>query len=188
MSFLSKIFSTFTSKDAEKKQAESLYWRIVEISRDPYLYTELAIEDNTDGRFDSVILHIYPLLEWMQNNGYKDMATKMLNIMINDMDRSLRQSGVGDPSIARKMRKIGEAYMGRIESYKKAFATLPEPTLLSDTLFRNIYRSKEEKQKNLTKLMDYVLRYYQAYSGFSLNDSDLPHIAPATTYGEANVG
>ena len=183
MSFLDALFSKFKSNDVDKTKAESLYWRIVEISRTPYLYTTLAIDDTTDGRFDSVILHIYPLLEWMQNNGKQDMATEMLNIMINDMDRSLRQSGVGDPSIARKMRKIGEAYMGRIDSYKKAFETLPEPALLSETLFRNVYRSNPEKEKKLTNLMDYVLRYYQAYNGFSLNDDDLPYIVPVTSNG-----
>lgn len=185
MSFLDTLFSKFTSQNTEKKQAESLYWRIVEISRDPYLYTDLAISDNIDGRFDSVLLHIYPLLEWMNNNGHYKMATEMLNIMINDMDRSLRQSGVGDPSITRKMRKIGEAYMGRVDSYKRAFDTLPEPTLLSETLFRNVYRSDERKEKTLTKLMDYVLKYYQAYSGFSLNDNDLPNIIPALNHGGA---
>lgn len=185
MSFLGVLFSKFTSKDAEKEQAESLYWRIVEISRQPYLYTDLAIADSTDGRFDSILLHIYPLLEWMQNNGHMKMATEMLNVMINDMDRSLRQSGVGDPSITRKMRKIGEAYMGRIDGYKKGFETLPEPTLLTETLFRNVYRSDTTKEKNLAKLMDYVLRYYQAYNGFSLNHDDLPNIVPALNHGDA---
>lgn len=184
MSFFDKIMSKFKSNNPDKIKAESLYWRIVEISRTPYLYTTLAIDDTTDGRFDSIILHIYPLLEWMQNNGHDDIATEMLNIMINDMDRSLRQSGVGDPSITRKMRKIGEAYMGRVDSYKKAFETLPEPTLLSETLFRNVYRTKPEKEKYLTRLMDYVLRYYQAYNGYSFSDDDLPHIVPVPSHGE----
>jgi cytochrome b pre-mRNA-processing protein 3 len=97
----------------------------------------------------------------LNQQGNPDLSTKILNIMIYDMDRSLRESGVGDPAITRKMRNIGEAYMGRIDAYKKAFDALPQTDMLDDVLFRNVYRSDTALQGNVADLRAYITEYYK---------------------------
>ncbi|MEM6602929.1 MAG: ubiquinol-cytochrome C chaperone family protein [Pseudomonadota bacterium] len=186
MSLFRKISSLFLPQPPTHKMAEDLYWKIVDKARHKALYIDFGIKDTVDGRFDSVMLHIFPLLRFLQRNNENSLATEILNVMISDMDRSLRQSGVGDPSIARKMRKIGEAYMGRAEAYQKAFDALPERKLLEDALFRNVYRSDDALKENICLLTEYMISYYQGYENYSLGDM-LPCVDPVHVMEKQNV-
>jgi cytochrome b pre-mRNA-processing protein 3 len=164
MSFINALIrkiKTVLGTDADTKRAETMYWDIVGISRQEMLFTDFKIPDTTNGRFDSLMLHLYPVLNNLNQQGRPDLSTKILNIMIYDMDRSLRESGVGDPAITRKMRNIGEAYMGRIDAYKKAFDALPQTDMLDDVLFRNVYRSDTALQGNVADLRAYITQYYK---------------------------
>ena len=164
MKILKSLFPFFFNKQALRQQAEDIYWQIVAISRQKELYIQYNIHDTTDGRFDCLILHIFPLLRRLQNiPEHHRLASIIVDVMIYDMERSLRETGVGDPAIARKMRHIGEAYAGRIKAYHEAFALLPDRTFLEDCLFRNIYRSDENRKKNVSILTNYVIQYSQVF-------------------------
>lgn len=161
-----------------RKQVNEIYWQIVEISRQPVLYKNYGIQDTIDGRFDSLMLHIYPMLSFLKRNNQDKLATELLNIMVADMDRSLRQSGVGDPSIARKMRHIGEAYCGRITAYTNGFDALPNEEILQEAIFRNVYRSKEESKKYIPSLSKYMIKYnngFETYKWGNKLDSLVPN-------------
>lgn len=169
---MNSLLSLFSGKRALRHQAEKIYWQIVDISRQKGLYTDYNISDTTDGRFDCLILHIFPLLRRLQEIPKQTkLASVIVDVMIYDMERSLRESGVGDPAIARKMRHIGEAYAGRIKAYQEAFALLPERTSLEECLFRNIYRSDENQKKYTSVLTNYVIYYNQVFDLYVPNHS-----------------
>ena len=88
------------------------------------------------------------------------------------MDRSLRETGVGDPSISRKMRKIGEAYMGRMNAYTEA---LDNFDTLYHALHKNIYRNADIASTYVTLLTEYVLSYKCALNQFE-PQKPLPNI------------
>jgi cytochrome b pre-mRNA-processing protein 3 len=63
--------------------------------------------------------------------------------------------GVGDLSVGKKMRKLGEALFGRARSYEAAFQALPATGLLEALLVRTIYAQTDAAGSG--RLVDYVL-------------------------------
>ena len=63
--------------------------------------------------------------------------------------------GVGDLSVGKKMRKLGEAFYGRVKSYETAFGSLPETGALNALLVRTGYA--EADSGAAPQLVDYVL-------------------------------
>jgi cytochrome b pre-mRNA-processing protein 3 len=119
----------------------SLYLRAVEQSRSSALYSDLGAPDSVEGRFEIYSLHVVLLLDRLRGHG--DLATEvsqaLFDTYLKDLDHALRELGVGDMSVGRKMRKLGEALFGRARSYETAFQALPATELLEALLIRTIF-------------------------------------------------
>jgi cytochrome b pre-mRNA-processing protein 3 len=61
--------------------------------------------------------------------------------MFADMDDVLRESGVGDLSVGRKIRSMSEAFYGRVKAYEEAMAAGEDA--LAAALGRNVYGGAE---------------------------------------------
>jgi cytochrome b pre-mRNA-processing protein 3 len=117
-------------------------------------------------------LHTFFLIDRLSHPSSEERPTKPLidkicQLMMADFDRSLREMGVGDFSIGRKMRSMGEAYTGRFRIYQEAFAALPAPDsplppphqmmLVVQALTRNVYRSEAGDHPFAPLLAAYVV-------------------------------
>jgi|SRR5579859_3866274 len=134
-----------------------LYALAVEQSRNPMLYRDLATPDTVEGRFEVYSLHVVLILERLRSCGAQsaDVSQALFDTYVKGLDNALREMGVGDLSVGRKMRKLGEAFYGRGKSYEAAFATLPDLTLLQQLLVRTVYADVENPP--VGRLTDYVL-------------------------------
>ena len=74
---------------------------------------------------------------------------------MTSLDHALREMGVGDLSVGKKMRKLGEALFGRARSYETAFHALPATELLEALLIRTIFAQAEGA--DAARLAAYVL-------------------------------
>lgn len=119
----------------------ALYLRSVEQSRVPALYAELAAPDSVEGRFEIYSLHVVLLLDRLrgQGEGTGEVSQALFDTYVKELDNALRELGVGDLSVGRKMRKLGEAFYGRGKAYEAAFAALPDRTQLEALIARTIY-------------------------------------------------
>lgn len=153
----------FFIADDTANTAEALYWEIVEVARQPKIYQKFQIPDTLDGRFDCLLVHLFLVVGRLQELNEGKLANLLLKYFIKDMDRSLRESGVGDPSISRKMRRIGEAYMGRMQKYKD---TISDFDAFSESLQKNIYRGQNISSDAISLLTHYVLNYKQVLNHF----------------------
>jgi cytochrome b pre-mRNA-processing protein 3 len=163
MKLLKQAFDYLFKTDTAISVANNLYWQIVTLSRTPALYEKFKIPDTLDGRFDSLMLHLFMVIERLKVLNEHKIANHLLDFFIKDMDRSLRETGVGDPSISRKMRKIGEAYLGRMNAYGLAFDT---KTDIQSVLHKNIYRLADIAPSYITLLSNYVLHYRALLNNF----------------------
>ena len=171
MNFLKKTFGGLFKNTPYRASAQDLYWQIVAVSRNPKLYKKFTIPDTLDGRFDCLMVHLFLVIRHLKSLSEHEIATHLLNFFVKDMDRSLRETGVGDPSISRKMRKIGEAYLGRMNAYGVA---MDNPKQLQDTLYKNIYRHANDiPENNMRLLTDYVLSYAESLRHFTIGQ-ELP--------------
>jgi cytochrome b pre-mRNA-processing protein 3 len=124
----------------EKRIAADLYDRLVDGARQPALYREGGVADTVDGRFDLIALHAFLLFHRMSGQpGWQEIGDRLANHIMKDMDRSLREMGVGDMSVGKKMKKLAQAFYGRLDAYWGALKA-EEPGALESVIARNVYR------------------------------------------------
>lgn len=123
----------------------ALYARSVAQSRTPGLYADLGAPDTVEGRFELYSLHVYLLLERLKDRGDQaaETAQALFDTYLSSLDNSLREMGVGDLSVGKRMRKLGEAFYGRVNSYEQALAKLPDTGTLEAMLARTVYEGAD---------------------------------------------
>ncbi|PZQ57350.1 MAG: ubiquinol-cytochrome C reductase [Phenylobacterium zucineum] len=119
----------------------ALYASAVAQARTPALYVDLATPDTPEGRFELYSIHVYLLLERLKNQGPQaaEVAQATFDTYLSALDNALRELGVGDTSVGKRMRKLGEAFYGRIQSYEQALAALPDAQPLEALIGRTVY-------------------------------------------------
>ena len=135
----------------------ALYAAVVEQARAPALYESLGAPDTVEGRFEVYSLHVVLLLDRLSEPGERVKATSqaLFDTYVGALDHALREMGVGDLSVGKKMRKLGEAFFGRAKSYHAAIAALPDAGPLRDLLTRTVYA--EGDASHVPALADYVI-------------------------------
>lgn len=135
----------------------ALYARVVAQARTPGLYTDLGTPDTVEGRFELYSLHTYLLLERLKGQGPQaaETAQALFDTYLSGLDNALRELGVGDTVVGKRMRKLGEAFYGRVQSYEVALAALPDRTELEALVARTVYAGQETPPA--VALVDYFL-------------------------------
>lgn len=123
---------------AARRQAAQRYVDVVARARQPVLYAEMGVPDDPAGRFEMIAWHVLVELERIRRAGgdHRD-GQSLVDLMFTDMDRSLRELGVGDLSVGRQMRKLGETWKARTVLAQSAFAERDQ-TALAMFLARNL--------------------------------------------------
>lgn len=118
--------------------SESLYAAALTQSRTAALYVRLGVPDTFDGRFDSLALHVGLVIRRLarEPEGAR-LIQALYDAMFDDMDRTLREMGVGDLGVGKRVRQMGEALMGRMSAYSDGLDR-DDPSHLVDALRRNL--------------------------------------------------
>jgi cytochrome b pre-mRNA-processing protein 3 len=119
------LFGRFFNRDRHGERiASALYGAIVAQARQPALYSELGVPDSVSGRFEMLVLHLVLLSRRLKSAGEpaRKAGQDVFDLFCTEMDNSLREMGIGDLSVPRKMREVGEAYFGRSAAYEAALA------------------------------------------------------------------
>ncbi len=130
----------FRRKPTEKV-GRMLYDACVAQARTPQLYERFAAPDTVEGRFEIYTLHVVLLLDRLKRQGPRaaDTAQGLFDTYLSALDDALREMGVGDLSVGKKMRKLGEAFFGRVKNLEAAFDQLPTTEALDQVLARTVY-------------------------------------------------
>jgi cytochrome b pre-mRNA-processing protein 3 len=123
--------------------ARPAYEAIVAAARHPVFYAAWGVPDTVDGRFDMIALHCFLVMNRLGAEGPKtgDFVQALVDEVFRDMDRSLREMGVGDLSVGKKVRKMAEVFYGRVDAYQKAL-NKPETgrqAALEEVIARNVF-------------------------------------------------
>jgi cytochrome b pre-mRNA-processing protein 3 len=113
----------------------------VTAARDPCVYAAHGVPDTLDGRFDMIGLYAFLLIDrlrFLPEPGPR-LAQAVFDAMFSDMDKALREMGVGDLSVGRRVRTMWEAFHGRARAYEAALHSA-DPAALPAALARNIWR------------------------------------------------
>jgi cytochrome b pre-mRNA-processing protein 3 len=132
------IFRLWTSRKNRENEARvhAIYAAIVAQARQPVFYAELGVPDTLEGRFEMLLVHAYLYMRRLKDEpAAEETARQVIETMFQDMDHSLREMGVGDLSVGKKMKKMAQAFYGRAEAYDAGIA---EGDALADAVLRNV--------------------------------------------------
>ena len=134
------MFTGLLGKSNVKRTAERLHGSAVGQSRAPALYTNLGAPDSVEGRFEQLTLHLILLIERLKGEPGEPAAVRqtLFDTYVNYLDGAIREMGVGDLAVGKRMRKLGEAFYGRARSYDEAFAALPDTAPLEAVVQRTL--------------------------------------------------
>lgn len=161
------MFGRLFRRDPESDAiAASLYGAIVAQARNPALYTALGVADTVDGRFEMVVLHTVLVVGRLQEGGEREraIAQKIFDLYNTDMDRSLRELGVGDLGVPKRMKKMAERFYGRASAYG-ALLDAGDREGLAAAMERNVYGKPSPEGRPLA---DYVLAAFRSLKGTGL--------------------
>ncbi|MFI4936774.1 MAG: ubiquinol-cytochrome C chaperone family protein [Caulobacterales bacterium] len=124
-----------------KRAAERLYAATVARARSPALYADLGAPDTPDGRFEVYTLFVLLVLERLRSERAKAAALSQafFDAYLSGLDNGLRELAVGDLSVGKTMRKLGEAFYGRAKALNAALASLPDRTALEALIDRTVF-------------------------------------------------
>jgi cytochrome b pre-mRNA-processing protein 3 len=134
------VFRRFFTSAPEAKVAREVYSLIVAKARQPFFYAGLGVPDTVDGRFDMIALHAILVINRLAEGGApaRELSQRLFDEMFADMDRSLREMGVGDLSVGKKVRRMAEVFYGRAKAYREALSR-DDMSALERALARNIF-------------------------------------------------
>ena len=149
--------------------ASRLYGVIVARARSPVFYARLGVADSVDGRFDMISLHCFLVLHRLkETKGTGKLAQALFDFMFADMDRSLREMGVGDLSVGKRVKAMVAAFYGRVSAYQEGLES--EPEALCEALARNLYRSSPPPPADLALMAAYVSACVTALAACETSD------------------
>jgi cytochrome b pre-mRNA-processing protein 3 len=132
---------------------ETIYGMIVTQAREPLFYRDLGVADTVNGRFDLLILHLWMVLRRLRPiEGGVELTQALFDRFCEDMDANLREMGVGDLAVPKRMQAFGEAFYGRAAAYDLALAEGHEQ--LSQALCKNVLNGAQTE--NARRLAAYV--------------------------------
>jgi cytochrome b pre-mRNA-processing protein 3 len=124
-------------RTAPRGTIEAIYGMIVTQAREPSFYRDLAVPDTVNGRFDLLVLHLWLVLRRLRATAEAAALSQALfDRFCNDMDDNLREMGVGDLTVPKRMQGFGEAFYGRTAAYDMALEAGDEA--LAQALCKNI--------------------------------------------------
>jgi cytochrome b pre-mRNA-processing protein 3 len=120
----------------------ALYGAIVAQARLPAFYVEFGVPDTIEGRFDLLVLHLVLVLRRLSQAGERgrEFGQQLFDAFCRDLDGNLREMGVGDLTVPKRMRGFGEAFYGRQAAYLAAFEA-ESPATFENALSRNILQT-----------------------------------------------
>ncbi|MGB9153864.1 MAG: ubiquinol-cytochrome C chaperone family protein [Alphaproteobacteria bacterium] len=156
----------FLVRPIASPEIAALYGVCVAQARQPFFYADLHAPDTVDGRFDLLIAHVLLVIQRLQ--AHPKETQQLFDILFADMDKNLRELGVSDIRISKKMKPLLSAFYGRAKVYEEALAKTDET--LADALRRNIYGATPAAPDDVQRLTAYIRSAHAALAAQKTDD------------------
>jgi cytochrome b pre-mRNA-processing protein 3 len=133
-----RLFTRVSSGPDPREALRPLWHKVIEIARDPVLYRDDGVADTVTGRFDMITAVLSIVLLRMERDRVLARESALLTeLFVEDMDGQLRESGVGDMIVGKRMGKLVSVLGGRLGALREA---LPgqDGAALEAALARNV--------------------------------------------------
>jgi cytochrome b pre-mRNA-processing protein 3 len=168
-----KLFSG--GSRANQASSDALYEKIVAAARQPVIYSDWGVPDTPLGRFEMVSLHVFLVLRRLRGETGRcaEIAQELTDAFFRDMDHSLRELGIGDLSVPKRMKELAKMFYGRVVSYGEALDR-NDRAALAAALARNVKPGVASWPEGR------ALAAYAASAGEALSRHPAPEMAAGT--------
>jgi len=134
------IFGYFARKRRNRQIVDELYRQLTAEARNPVFFAQMNVPDTVMGRFEMLSMFMVLFFRRTDHAGpaVKQLAQDMVDTFFEDIDHSLRELGVGDVSVPKRMKKLARMFYGRANAYGPALAK-NDVEALAEALARNIH-------------------------------------------------
>lgn len=174
------IFGLFGKKNGNRRIVEKQYATLTKAARHPYLYEALDVPDTVMGRFEmlSAVLILYFRRTRASGTSGQEIAQEIVDAFFEDVDHSIRELGVGDVGVPKRMKKFAGMFYGRLESYAAALDTGGREGLAA-ALRRNIHPEGGEGAPSMDGLAGYLLAAEKAMTAATEDEIGIGALAVA---------
>jgi cytochrome b pre-mRNA-processing protein 3 len=137
------MLAWLTGKSEAQRSADELYGKVVAAARQPALYRDFSVADSPEGRYEMVALHLFLALESLKAPQSDDAVARMtIEAFVADMDDSMREMGVGDLTVPKRVKRAAAGFYERSGDYREALAS-PREDALALSLNEHIWRGED---------------------------------------------
>lgn len=110
------------------RKADNLYGAVVAQARQPSFYADFGIPDTLEGRYEMIVLHLFLVLERLRQATPDDtkLSRALIERFVTDMDDCMREIGVGDLTVPKRVKKAAAVLYKRADAYREALAAGPD--------------------------------------------------------------
>ena len=138
MSFLSRIFGTPDPREAVRP----LWHRVIELAREPSYYSDCNVADTVGGRFDLITAVLCVFMVRVEASEMRAESALLAELFVEDMDGQLREFGVNDVVVGKRVGKLMSVLGGRLGAYRSALVEKDREKLIS-AVQRNVTFSED---------------------------------------------
>jgi cytochrome b pre-mRNA-processing protein 3 len=117
MSFLSRLLGTAPDP---REGVRPLWHRVIELARDTVYYTECGVADSIAGRFDMITAVLSAAMVRLEASDMRAESALLAELFVEDMDGQLREFGVNDVVVGKRIGKLMSVLGGRLGAYRGA--------------------------------------------------------------------
>lgn len=167
------MFKALFSKNGKDDDPHALYGVVVATSRDPIFFAKIGVPDTFDGRFEMMILHLYLVIHRLKDEevSTKKLQQNLFDEFFDDMSIALREVGVGDTIVPKRLKKMSRVFFGRAGAWDEAWLEKKPVDALTEVLLRNLFPDdvqSDNEAKTAKHLAKYMLQQSQHLKSRSL--------------------
>lgn len=138
------MLNWWKSRAAQTRKSDRIYDEIIAAARHPAFYADAGIPDNLDGRYEMIVLHLFLVMERLRGEGTDAdlMARLVLERFIEDMDDCMREIGVGDLTVPKRVKKAAAGFYDRSSRLREALGVESDQALT--TYFAALFDGEPE--------------------------------------------
>lgn len=150
MSLLARLFS----KEPDPREEWRLLWnRIIDEARDPDWYRVCGVADTQEGRFDMITLVLALVMMRLDKEPGVEAATaRLTELFVEDMEGQMREAGIGDPTVGKKISALMASLNGRLGAYREGLAA-DDRQVLVNAVQRNVTMAQPDEAEALVQRM-----------------------------------
>ncbi len=151
------IWNLFKQNKSNQALVEKQYAEITGSARTPVFYETMGVPDTVMGRFEMISLHLFLYLRRTGKAGDapKALAQDVVDAFFEDVDHSIRELGIGDMGVPKRMKKLAKMFYGRVTSYSQALDA-GDSQALTEALRRNIHPESGDDAPSMQALSDWM--------------------------------